>query len=122
MPPYTRSMFNYDTMARGQSEDQEVKELKKMLRSGRKPGWDSSPMRPCPPALKGLKPCTREPWAVDEAVYNKKFETRDVGTPDRYLDTTARKREAEERRIDYMARFNNKYVAGADAYDGNPFT
>lgn len=32
------------------------------------PSWDSSPMRPVPHVLKGIKPVTREPWAVDQAI------------------------------------------------------
>lgn len=32
------------------------------------PTWNSSPFRPVPHALKGLKPETREPWAVDQAI------------------------------------------------------
>ena len=32
------------------------------------PSWDSSPFRPVPYALQGLKPSTREPWAIDMAL------------------------------------------------------
>ena len=32
------------------------------------PTWDSSPNRPVPHALKGLKPVTREPWSVDAQI------------------------------------------------------
>ena len=32
------------------------------------PAWDSSPMRPVPHALKGIKPVTREPWSVDAQI------------------------------------------------------
>ena len=32
------------------------------------PAWDSSPLRPVPHALKGLKPVTREPWNVDAMI------------------------------------------------------
>ena len=34
-----------------------------------RPGWDSSQYRYIPPALKGCKPVTPEPWAKDEANY-----------------------------------------------------
>jgi len=34
-----------------------------------RPGWDSSHYRYIPPALKGVKPVTPEPWAKDEAAY-----------------------------------------------------
>ena len=71
------------------TEADEVAELKKMFRSpakgkgtipiNRRPAWDDTPLRHRPPALLGLKPVTREPWAVDEDVYNRRFETRDVG-------------------------------------------
>ena len=32
------------------------------------PSWDSSPFRPVPHTLKGIKPETREPWAIDQAI------------------------------------------------------
>ena len=35
---------------------------------GGQPGWNSSTLRPVPHTLKGLKPVTREPWAVDAAI------------------------------------------------------
>lgn len=74
-----------DTM--GRTEADEVAELKSMFGSpargtipiNRRPQWDSTPLRHRPPALCGLKPVTREPWAIDEDVYNRRFETRDVG-------------------------------------------
>ena len=70
------------------SEADEVAALKKMFKSPtksgtnpihRRPAWDSTPLRGRPPQLVGLKPVTREPWAIDEDVYNRRFETRDVG-------------------------------------------
>ena len=68
------------------TEADEVAELKQMFKSpgkpmpvNRRPPWDSTPLRGRPPQLVGLKPVTREPWAIDEDVYNRKFETRDVG-------------------------------------------
>jgi hypothetical protein len=36
--------------------------------TGRAP-WDSTAYNPCPPALKGCKPITPEPWARDAAAY-----------------------------------------------------
>lgn len=71
------------------SEADELAELKSMFSSpskgtptpiNRRPPWDATPLRNRPSALTGLKPVTREPWAVDEDVYNRRFETRDVGT------------------------------------------
>ena len=44
---------------------------------------------------------------------------------DRYLDKTARQREGQKNLIDYMCRFDSKYVelnGTLDKYDGNPFT
>ena len=32
------------------------------------PTWDSSPLRPVPHALKGIKPVTREPWTLDAQI------------------------------------------------------
>ena len=32
------------------------------------PAWDSSPLRPVPHALKGIKPVTREPWSIDAQI------------------------------------------------------
>ena len=34
--------------------------------------WNSSPLRPRPADLHGLKPITSEPWAIDEAFYQQK--------------------------------------------------
>ena len=56
----------------GLSEAEEIAELKDMFRSPPKkankfknrPAWDSTPLRNRPSALVGLKPVTREPWAV----------------------------------------------------------
>ena len=45
--------------------------LKKNSSLGGQPLWDSSPMRYTPYALRGLSPVTREPWAIDEKVYNE---------------------------------------------------
>jgi len=110
----------------GRNEADEVAELKSMFRSPpRRPAWDSTPLRNRPSALMGLKPVTREPWAVDEEVYNRKFETRDIGTPDRYLDRTARKKDIAFKSVDYMCRFDQKYAeinGKYDRFDGNPFT
>ena len=82
-PPYLFSsalpMFG-SPAAPERSEADEVKELKAMFSANkRKPPWDSTPLRNRPSALIGLKPVTREPWAIDEDVYNRRFETRDVG-------------------------------------------
>ena len=98
----------------GRSDEEEVAELRAMFSSpttkiSRRPAWDSTPLRNRPSALRGLRPVTREPWAMDENVYNKKFEMRDIGTPDRYLDKTARFKEDNFRRVDYMCRFDQKY-------------
>ena len=74
------------------SDAEEVDELMSLFgrKETGKPAWDSTPFRPRPAALQGILPVTRELWAADEDVYNRKFETRDVGVPDRYLDRTAR--------------------------------
>ena len=70
------------------SEAEELAELKSMFSSptkngpipvNRRPPWDATPLRSRPSALVGLKPVTREPWAIDEDIYNRRFETRDVG-------------------------------------------
>jgi len=118
--------------AMARSEEDEVNELKQMFRSptasnkvSRRPAWDSTPLRNRPSALSGLKPVTREPWAIDEDVYNRRFETRDVGIPDRYLDKTARTKENTSKYVDYLCRFDQKYSemhGSYDRFDGNPFT
>ena len=115
------------------SEAEEIAQLKSMFSAqprgtipiDRRPPWDSTPLRNRPPQLVGLKPVTREPWAIDEDVYNRRFEMRDVGIPDRYLDKTARSRQMGVNYIDYMCRFDNKYAemnGDYNRYDGNPFT
>ena len=45
--------------------------------SGRQ-AWDNTVWRYCPPALRGLKPETKEPWLRDLEVYQQ----RDLGTLD----------------------------------------
>ena len=81
------------------AEAAEVAELKKMFASPtsggtlpihRRPAWDSTPLRNRPSALVGLKPVTREPWAVDEDVYNRRFETRVVGPEGPRIDYPVR--------------------------------
>ena len=89
-------------------------ELKKMFKSPsskmkNRPPWNGTPLRNRPSQLKGLKPVTPEPWKLDEDFYNRKFETRDVGTPDRYLDKTARDKYLTHFQIDYRCRFDAKY-------------
>ena len=46
--------------------------------------WDSSQHKSPPAYLKHIKPMTREPWTIDTAIYNEKFDTRDYGQPKRY--------------------------------------
>ena len=47
-----------------------------------KPMWDSSPMRYCPHVLRGISPVTREPWCIDEKIYNRDT-TRDTTMDER---------------------------------------
>jgi len=83
------------------------------------------------PNLKGLS----EPWARDEQVYNKRFDT--WSDFNGHYDLIARRetipervREHELRKVDYMDRWNNKFTdisarnSGRDVnrYDGDPFT
>ena len=35
-------------------------------------GWNNTPLRTRPSTLKGLRPISREPWAVDEEFYQRK--------------------------------------------------
>ena len=35
-------------------------------------GWNGTPMRTRPAELRGIRPITREPWAIDEEFYQKK--------------------------------------------------
>ena len=74
-----------------------------------RPAWDNTALRARPAALVGVKPVTREPWAQDEAVYNKKFETRQTGTPERYVDKTARSLLHKDRQQAYLNRYGDKY-------------
>ena len=43
-----------------------------------KPAWDSSSRMYVPPALRGLKPVTHEPWARDQKVYLKGADHEDM--------------------------------------------
>ena len=70
-----------------------------------RPAWDDTPMRPRPAALEGLRPVTQEPWQYDEDVYNRKFETRDVDVPDRYMNDTYRNERRKEGTAGYLTRF-----------------
>ena len=45
--------------------------LKKNSSLGGQPLWDSSPLRHTPYVLRGISPVTREPWAIDEQIYNR---------------------------------------------------
>lgn len=45
--------------------------LKRNASLGGQPLWDSSPLRHCPFVLRGISPVTREPWAIDEKIYNR---------------------------------------------------
>jgi len=56
--------------------------LKRNASLGGQPLWDSSPMRYCPHVLRGIKPITREPWCVDEKIYNEDT-TRDTTDDER---------------------------------------
>ena len=38
-----------------------------------RPPWDPTPWRYVPPALRGVKPVTSEPWAGDLEVYQKAY-------------------------------------------------
>ena len=96
-----------------------------------RPAWNSTPMRHAPSALKGLKPVTPEPWAADEATYDRLYDAQSrnaksgFGVADRHLNATARAKEADYKHTDYMARFDQKYAelnGKLDRYDGNPFT
>ena len=100
------------------NEQAEVAALKKMFARKAKPPWDDTPLRNRPSALIGLKPVTREPWAIDEDVYNRKFETRDVGMPDRYLDVTARARMLVDQSVDALNSFNMKYCVDTATQGG----
>jgi len=46
--------------------------------------WDPSPHKNPPAYLKAIKPITREPWTIDQQVYNATFDTSDFGKPTRY--------------------------------------
>ena len=73
-------------------------------------------MRSRPAALRGLKPVTNEPWAEDEAVYDRwrastLGEDTDAAEADRmHVDKTARRRDFHQRLSAYRHRFNEKFV------------
>ena len=46
--------------------------------------WDPSPHKNPPAYLKEIKPFTREPWTIDQEVYNRAFNQSDFGKPQRY--------------------------------------
>lgn len=56
--------------------------LKRNASLGGQPQWDSSPLRHCPFVLRGISPVTREPWAIDEQIYNRDT-TRDTTMDER---------------------------------------
>ena len=80
-----------------------------------RPKWDDTPLRPRPPALRGLSNFGSEPWARDEIVYNRRFRTWsdftgyfDVEERSPYAPT--RMLETEQRQVRYMDRWNQKYM------------
>jgi hypothetical protein len=58
-----------------------------MVKTGR-PAWDSTVMKPCPPALRGCKPITPEPWARDMAVYESGMTSHGYKDIDTGVETT----------------------------------
>ena len=50
-------------------------------------GWNNTPLRYRPAELVGLKPKTPEPWAIDEAYYQRKTGNFETALPkERYDD------------------------------------
>ena len=68
-------------------------------------------MRSRPAALTGLRPVTSEPWAADEDVYNRKYETRELGEHDRRRDKTFRKNFHRLKVESYLERLDTKFAA-----------
>jgi hypothetical protein len=75
------------------TDEQEVEDLLRMgvgfqrdFRDERslEAGWDPSPHKNPPAMIKNIKPITREPWTIDQQVYNRAFDTSDFGKPERY--------------------------------------
>jgi anti-sigma28 factor (negative regulator of flagellin synthesis) len=52
----------------GERRKREAEESRAIAAATNRPPWDSSRLRTMPPALHGLKPVTREPWADDQEV------------------------------------------------------
>lgn len=57
------------------------KEDRRLAESIGRPTWDPTPWRYVPPALRGVRPVTKEPWATDLAVYQQAGETLDPPPP-----------------------------------------
>lgn len=54
------------------SEEEELEELKAMMKSPPKREWDNTPLRNPPAALRGMVPVTKEPW-MDRAKEDAKW-------------------------------------------------
>ena len=79
-----------------------------------RPQWDDTPLRPRPPALRGLASTGSEPWSRDEIVYNRRF--RMWSEYDGYFDLAERSPYAptrvlltEQKQVSYMDRWQDKF-------------
>lgn len=86
-----------------------------------RPDWDGTPLRPRPPALRGLLAAggvsAREPWARDESVYNRRFQMWSEYDGHFNLETRApysphRIAMAEIHREAYLGRWMQKFEIG----------
>lgn len=93
----------------------------------REAGWDPSPHRNPPAALKQIKPQTREPWAIDADVYNKgKYatDTSDFAQPERYgidLVENLQTRGYRPDKVDQRVRAKPGKAKPAPAWNSQPF-
>ena len=60
---------SHDSVA--QLFNRRAREDARKAKATRREGWDPTPWRYVPPALRGLKPVTDEPWAADEILFDR---------------------------------------------------
>ena len=120
--------------------------LRRSASEGQRPAWDSTPLYKRPNALRGLKLYkTNDAWARDEVLYHERGGRASNYWSDYHgqFDVPGFSQLApnrvfqwELRKIDYVGRWNNKFietgtqiggmresgVGGYDRFDNNPFT
>ncbi len=106
----------------GISRKQQRAEAERRRNREREMAWNGSIHRHVPPALRGIKCATKEPWAIDQAFYEKKTGNMEpeLNAQDPYFD---------ESPLDNIAGYTTQvtasglegHSAGRPLWDSSPF-